>query len=670
MPTIIDELVVKLKLDPTGYRRGRQEVTDDMKKTSEAARKHGSEIEEAGKKASQFYSKLRNEAITLFAVFAGAAGITAFIRNTTAADAAAGRLAHSMAMSTEMLTAWQGAAKRSGGTAEATAASFFGLTQQFQQFAATGQSSVMPFFRFLQVAVTDADNKVRPLNDILLDLSDRFAGMDPRQATYFGSQLGLDQGTINLLMQGRKAVEGFLESQRKLGVTTDKDAEAAQRLIASVLAISDAVTRLGRSIITTVEGDIRKFLEAMQKWIELNREWIEQDIVAAIRKFFDMFSNFNWAQISRDLKALWGEVDKIAEAVGGWANAGKILFGVWAVSKLSAVAVAIGAIGAALMNPAVIAALGVWLAYYAAAEKFRAPASQEEYDKRMGALPPGSPLWRDIPRRDQLRFPNSPASRGGGDDSWAQKNMPWLVPPTQSPIADESMSPYQRGFLEALSYPESRGDYTIMNGGKERIPDFSKHPGRVGEGGTSTATGRYQFTIDTWREAAAALGLTDFSPASQDRAAWWLASKEYRRLTGRDLASDLEEGDHEDQIAAALRGRWPSLPGGSQSQQSSDQFKAAVRSRTGANLPTLPKNSTGSPGAPPSMDPGLSAPPIPSGLGLASAGDGAGTINSETNINGPITVVTQATDADGIARSLDRALKQRIGSFEVNTGLV
>lgn len=53
--------------------------------------------------------------------------------------------------------------------------------------------------------------------------------------------------------------------------------------------------------------------------------------------------------------------------------------------------------------------------------------------------------------------------------------------------------------------------------------------------------------------------LKDFSPASQDRGAWWLAARVYQMSTGRDLESDLQEGGHENQIAVALRSTWPSI---------------------------------------------------------------------------------------------------------------
>ncbi|NJO55224.1 MAG: glycoside hydrolase family 104 protein [Rhodospirillales bacterium] len=105
------------------------------------------------------------------------------------------------------------------------------------------------------------------------------------------------------------------------------------------------------------------------------------------------------------------------------------------------------------------------------------------------------------------------------------------------------MPGYAVGLSQAIAAVESNGgDYAVMNGG-ERITDFSDHPRRVGTRGTSTAAGKYQFIESTWDEAVAALGLPDFSPASQEKAFWWYAGKRYTQATGRNIEADLASND-------------------------------------------------------------------------------------------------------------------------------
>lgn len=114
--------------------------------------------------------------------------------------------------------------------------------------------------------------------------------------------------------------------------------------------------------------------------------------------------------------------------------------------------------------------------------------------------------------------------------------------------------------LDTIAGTESGGAYNVLNGG-EKFSSFEDHPRRVGRGGTATAAGRYQFVKGTWDRAARALGLKDFSPENQDKAAWWLAQTDYKSNTGRDLLSDLKSPDMNVQagVRRALSSTWEGL---------------------------------------------------------------------------------------------------------------
>lgn len=120
--------------------------------------------------------------------------------------------------------------------------------------------------------------------------------------------------------------------------------------------------------------------------------------------------------------------------------------------------------------------------------------------------------------------------------------------------------PEGAALLDAIAGTESGGAYNVLNGG-ERFSSFADHPRRVGRGGTATAAGRYQFVQGTWDRVARALGLTDFSPESQDKAAWWLAQTDYKARTGRDLLADLRSPDANVKagVRQALSSTWEGL---------------------------------------------------------------------------------------------------------------
>ena len=104
---------------------------------------------------------------------------------------------------------------------------------------------------------------------------------------------------------------------------------------------------------------------------------------------------------------------------------------------------------------------------------------------------------------------------------------------------------------ESVSYNELYGGSTFN--------DFADHPRQrfgLANGLSTDAAGRYQFLSSTWDSEAKKLGLSDFSPESQDKAAWDLASETYKSKTGRDLAGDSEAKSVD---YSALAGVWPSL---------------------------------------------------------------------------------------------------------------
>lgn len=137
---------------------------------------------------------------------------------------------------------------------------------------------------------------------------------------------------------------------------------------------------------------------------------------------------------------------------------------------------------------------------------------------------------------------------------------------TPNPTSVDASALTRQYVLDTIASGESSGvpgeGYNELFGGHQ-VGDLSKFPGvRVaipGQKGQFTdAAGRYQFLGPTWASQAKKLGLTDFSPASQDAAAWDLANTTYLQQTGRDLQSDAAARNVDWQ---ALGGQWSSLKG-------------------------------------------------------------------------------------------------------------
>lgn len=153
--------------------------------------------------------------------------------------------------------------------------------------------------------------------------------------------------------------------------------------------------------------------------------------------------------------------------------------------------------------------------------------------------------------------------------------------------------------LAHLRQSEGANYNTLYGGGT--FNSYAAHPniGFVGPDGRPThAAGGYQFQPATWQQQKEKLGLKDFSPQSQDTAAWDLAQQTYKQNTGRDISAD----------AAAGKVNWGAL---------GDQWASLKGKGIGPALPASALASTGSP-----MD---ISPKLPA---VASTGSPAGDSNS------------------------------------------
>jgi muramidase (phage lysozyme) len=122
-------------------------------------------------------------------------------------------------------------------------------------------------------------------------------------------------------------------------------------------------------------------------------------------------------------------------------------------------------------------------------------------------------------------------------------------------LADPNVS----AFLKAIAEAEGGGydfKYGAVKGKRNdpwRFTDFSTHPG-PGFGGQTTAAGMYQINVPTWRDHGGKMGLTDFSPKTQDLIAIEL-------LRSVKVIDKIKSGDIAGAVGPASR-KWAALPQG------------------------------------------------------------------------------------------------------------
>lgn len=388
MPTVLDSLIIELKLDPAKELERRQrETSGAFKRTRDDSARAALELERHAKTTSEFFSQLQRRVITLFAAFTAGRDLKEFIADLVTTDAAVGRMARVMGASVGTLASWRNMAVLTGGSAEATTGSLNGLVQQFQQFAITGESSVIPYFRALGINLVDAGNKMRPVQDILLDLSTAFAKLDPARAEAFGRALGLDQGTINLLLKGPTALRAMLAEQQRLGIEGERDRRAAEKLQTAWGRMTQASTELGRTLMTQLGPALRYVLDALTR----AAEWLAQH-----PKILDTVFAGGTALIAGIATAITVSLigSAIPAAIGAFGSLGIAALGVLGPGGIILVAIA----GVALALAALHESLGLNnRAPFAARPRGGAPFSPEQPALgRSNFVPPFAPNSDDV----------------------------------------------------------------------------------------------------------------------------------------------------------------------------------------------------------------------------------------------------------------------------------
>lgn len=278
MATIIDSLLVKLGLDTSEFDAGKRKVDKNLKDTGNEAEKAGAKVKKAGKDGAASFNEVAKSAAKFLAIIGGTMAVKRFIEQTVESNAALDRLSKNLNESVSTISAWSNAAELAGGSAEGLQGTMDMLSKSQTDLQLTGQSGLIPYFSALGISLADVNGKARPVNDILLDLSDRFSKMDRTTANNMGRMMGIDQGTMNLLLKGRSEVEMMIKRQKEYGAVSKQQAEEASRLSRAITEGKQSFQAFGRELLSAATPAIEKLFSVMAEfgaWMRENKEFVQ-----------------------------------------------------------------------------------------------------------------------------------------------------------------------------------------------------------------------------------------------------------------------------------------------------------------------------------------------------------------------------------------------------------
>ena len=216
---IVESIIVKLGLDGSQYNR-----------EADKAIKQNNSLNKSVGETDKVVSKVTGVVAKWFSVLAIGTGVLKMIDQVQKLNDELFFLEKNLGMSAQSVKAWQGAAGAMGGSAQGMTESIKSLNMGMNDFVVMGDTSLLPFMNALGVGMTDAQGKLRKTDDVMLDLADSFSKMDREQAFSIASKMGIDEGTFNTLVQGRKEMEKMLEYQNKMYRSSEEELKASRAL--------------------------------------------------------------------------------------------------------------------------------------------------------------------------------------------------------------------------------------------------------------------------------------------------------------------------------------------------------------------------------------------------------------------------------------------------------
>lgn len=232
-------------------------------------------------KLAGFSAKMEGASAKLMKVGAAlstaVAGITLAVKGQIDAADRMGQMASKMGIPVDQLSKLAWAAKLSDISVDSLAMAMKNLAQRM-----VGQPKL---FTDLGVAITDAQGQMRPVSDVMADLSDIFAKMpDGAEKTALAIKLfgKAGQDMIPMLNSGKTGLQGMMDEAQRMGlVITPAMADAANQFndnLDRLTAVAGGIAMQVAGVLAPALKDMTNKLVAVSQWFsglgESQKQWL------------------------------------------------------------------------------------------------------------------------------------------------------------------------------------------------------------------------------------------------------------------------------------------------------------------------------------------------------------------------------------------------------------
>lgn len=273
MPTIIDSLIVQLGLDSKKFKSEQERVNRGLKDTGNEAKKTGDKLNQAGKDGAKGFKESSDGLSKLMTLMAAGYVFKRFIVDITQTNAEIYRFSRNLQQNAKDISAWGNAVEITGGDARQFRGTLSMLSKAQTELQMTGQSGLIPYFSRFNVAMMDVNGNARKGTDILLDLADRMQGMDRTTAYNTLQAMGIDEGTANAMLEGRKSLQALIDKQKEHGALTNEQAKRAEDTRRSMKEAELATRAAKNEMADGLNPVIRELLDLFNKLDVATNGW-------------------------------------------------------------------------------------------------------------------------------------------------------------------------------------------------------------------------------------------------------------------------------------------------------------------------------------------------------------------------------------------------------------
>lgn len=224
--TVIDQLIVKLGLDPRDFEKGTKAAAASLIQTETAVKKSSDGM---GRSITGLAAKW----LTVTAAIAAVKKAVTVIDDVATKTRRLGIDAKNYGIAAAGLRNFENTVEMFGGSAEDARKSIAGMNKAVFDLAYNGQmSDGLVMLARLGVQFQTTTGEARDFKSIVLDTADAIGkaqagGMSRQNAFQYLQQSGFDQGTAQMILAGRGAAEAGLSAQEKRRQVTDDDVNKA-----------------------------------------------------------------------------------------------------------------------------------------------------------------------------------------------------------------------------------------------------------------------------------------------------------------------------------------------------------------------------------------------------------------------------------------------------------